>query len=83
MIADAFSALHFKLLVEDPDGQSTSFEETEFLYIPLVDPNRDRDLLEVLPDYLTDEITFNRLHASKFYSRVVDALTKQKVREEA
>ncbi|KAL9106181.1 MAG: hypothetical protein Q9227_008773 [Pyrenula ochraceoflavens] len=69
--------------IEDPDGQQTSFEETEFLYIPLLDDNRDRDLLEVLPEYLTEEITFSRQHASKFYSRVVDALTKQRVREEA
>lgn len=71
-------ALHFKLVVElDGDGRTTSFEETEFLYTPLLDPNRDKDMIRLLPYYLKEDITFNRHHAAKFYSRVVDALTKK------
>ncbi|KAL9625766.1 MAG: hypothetical protein Q9160_000086 [Pyrenula sp. 1 TL-2023] len=74
--------LHFKLAVEEGDGKATSFEETEFLYTPFLDKNRDRDLLAILPDYLTEEITFSREHAAKFYSRVVDALTKRRTEED-
>lgn len=77
----AIPALHFKLAVEEGDGKATSFEDTEFLYTPLLDKNRDRDLLAILPDYLTEEITFSREHAAKFYSRVVDALTKRRAEE--
>lgn len=55
---------------------TTSYEETEFQYTPRFDDDRDRDLLDLMPDYLTEEITFSRQHAAKFYSRVVDTLTK-------
>jgi hypothetical protein len=33
--------------------------------------------MEILPDYLEDEITFPRPHAAKFYARVVKALTEK------
>lgn len=70
--------MHFKLSVaQDGDGKGASFDDTEFEYSPLLDPNRDRDMLELLPDYLTEDITFSRRHAAQFYSRVVDTLTKK------
>lgn len=76
------AALHFKLIVElEGDGRTTSFEETEFLYTPLLDANRDKDMIRLLPYYLKEDITFNRHHAAKFYGRVVDALMR-KVEEE-
>lgn len=59
------------------DGRTTSFEEMEFLYTPLLDASRDKDMIELLPYYLKEDITFSRHHAAKFYSRVVDALTKK------
>ncbi|KAF7510499.1 hypothetical protein GJ744_006345 [Endocarpon pusillum] len=75
--------LHFKLVVEtEGDGRTTSFEDTEFLYTPLLDSNRDKDMIELLPYYLKEDITFNRHHAAKFYSRVVDALTKKPTDDE-
>ena len=74
------AALHFKLVVEsEGDGRTTSFEDTEFLYTPLLDSNRDKDMIELLPYYLKEDITFNRHHAAKFYSRVVDALTRKTI----
>lgn len=74
------TALHFKLSVaQDANAKSTSFEETEFLYTPLLDNNRDRAMMELLPDYLTEDITFSRQHAARFYSRVADTLTKKRV----
>jgi hypothetical protein len=81
-ISDISTALHFKLSVaQDGHAKSTSFEETEFLYTPLLDSNRDRDMIELLPDYLTEDITFSRQHAARFYSRVADTLTKRRVEE--
>jgi hypothetical protein len=46
-----------------------------------LDSNRDRDMIELLPDYLTEDITFSRQHAARFYSRVADTLTKKRVEE--
>lgn len=70
-------ALHFKLAVP-LDEVATSFENAEFQYIPLLDENRDRELVDILPEYLTVDITFVRQQASKFYTRVIDALTKRR-----
>ncbi|KAF9892220.1 hypothetical protein FE257_001996 [Aspergillus nanangensis] len=68
--------LHFKLVV--PNVSSANFESAEFQYIPLLDENRDRELVDILPEYLTVDITFVRQQASKFYTRVIDALTKRR-----
>jgi hypothetical protein len=57
---------------------SADFETAEFQYIPLLDENRDRELVATLPDYLSVDITFVRQQASKFYTRVIDALTKRR-----
>lgn len=70
-------ALHFKLAVP-LDEAAASFETAEFQYIPLLDANRDRELVDILPEYLTVDITFARQQASKFYTRVIDALTKRR-----
>jgi hypothetical protein len=74
-------ALHFKLAVShEGDGKTTSsFDSAEFHYIPLLDTNRDSDLIELLPDYLTVDISFSRQQASKFYTRVIDRLAKRQV----
>ncbi|KAI9732571.1 MAG: hypothetical protein M1834_003907 [Cirrosporium novae-zelandiae] len=69
--------LHFKLSVASAVRTGTSYEDTEFQYTPLLDAERDRDLLALLPEYLTEEITFSRNSASQFYSRVMHTLTKQ------
>ncbi|KAL1631663.1 hypothetical protein SLS54_000425 [Diplodia seriata] len=59
-----------------------SYEEAEFAYTPLLDESRDRDLLDILPDYLTEEICFPRSSAAKFYAKVVDCMTKKVVIED-
>ncbi len=56
-------------------GPSTSYEDQEFLFTPLLDPHRDRALMELLPEYLQEEISFTRGQAEKFYERVVKCLT--------
>lgn len=70
------AALHFKLAVENADV-SESYEEVQFTYRPQLDSDRDGDLIDRLPDYLTEEITFPRPQASRFYARVVKSLTEQ------
>ena len=76
---DVALALHFKLAIESDN--STRHENGECHYTPLIDTNQDSALLELLPDYLTEEITFPRERASMFYARVVQALSKQVVSE--
>ncbi|KAJ5895301.1 Monopolin complex subunit Csm1/Pcs1 [Penicillium taxi] len=68
--------LHFKLSV--PRVSSAEYSEAEFEYLPLLDPSRDRDLLDILPEFLTININFMRPQAAKFYTRVVDVLTKRR-----
>jgi hypothetical protein len=59
-----------------------SYEDTEFIYQPLLDEQRDRDLLDLLPDYLTEEISFPRGQAAKFYCKVVDSMSKKIILED-
>lgn len=69
-------ALHFKLAI--PIVSSAGYEKAVFEYLPLLDANRDRELVDILPDFLIDHITFEREQAPKFYTRVIDALTKRR-----
>ncbi|KAF9539363.1 hypothetical protein EC957_005461 [Mortierella hygrophila] len=41
-------------------------------YVPKIDPKRDEKLLKNLPDYLTDEIEFDRKSESKFFWRILN-----------
>lgn len=72
-------ALHFKLGIST--STEGSYEETDFQYTPRLDQDRDRDLLELLPDYLGEEITFSRLNAGMFYGRVVETLMKKRLED--
>ncbi|KAJ5273517.1 hypothetical protein N7478_008642 [Penicillium angulare] len=68
--------LHFKLAI--PKVSSAEYEKAVFEYLPLLDANRDRELVDILPDFLIDHITFERDQAPKFYTRVIDALMKRR-----
>lgn len=68
-------ALHFKLAITN-DSTSESYEQAQYLYMPQLDPSRDRELIDLLPDYLVEEITFPRPHAAKFYARVIKSLNE-------
>lgn len=66
--------LHFKLsLFSDPSFQS----QERFSYTPLFDEERDAPLLNCLPDYLTDEIIFEKDQAAMFSWRLSSALQKK------
>jgi len=70
------AALHFHLTVASA-ASASSYEENEFVYQPLLNQQRDRELLDLLPDYLTEEICFPRGQAAKFYCKVVDSMSKK------
>lgn len=89
MLTERPSALQFHLSVgndattpnpKTPSG--LSHEEAEFAYEPVLDESRDRELLELLPDYLSEEICFPRNHAQRFYGKVVESMTKRIVVED-
>lgn len=78
-------ALHFHLTVaseEEAKAAGEAYEDVEFAYTPHLDANRDRDLLDILPDYLMEEICFPRNNAAKFYAKIVECITKKIVIEE-
>ena len=84
-----FLALHFHLTIANDSSIANpktptglSYEETEFAYEPHLDESRDRELLDLLPDYLTEDIVFPRTHAVKFYQKIVESITKKIVLEE-
>ncbi|PFH55475.1 hypothetical protein XA68_18200 [Ophiocordyceps unilateralis] len=66
--------LHFRLASEH-GCSSESCEDAQLTYKPQLDESRDQGLLQLLPDYLVEEITFSRSHASKFYHRVIKSLS--------
>ncbi|KAF5659359.1 chromosome segregation pcs1 [Fusarium heterosporum] len=68
--------LHFKLAVENDN----SLDDVHFTYQPQLDAGRDEEMIEMLPEYLTDEIIFPRSQAPKFYSRVNKSLTEDLTR---
>ncbi|KAF8982435.1 hypothetical protein BGZ46_001274 [Entomortierella lignicola] len=41
-------------------------------YCPILDRKKDEELIRLLPDYLTDELEFNREFESKFFWRVLN-----------
>ncbi|RDI83758.1 hypothetical protein Vi05172_g6304 [Venturia inaequalis] len=51
-------------------GNVTAYEDEEFAYLPILDQKNDRHLLEILPDYLQEEISFPRNAAPKFYEKI-------------
>lgn len=74
-----FSALRFHLYVShntanpsttSTPGNVTAYEDEEFAYLPILDQKNDRHLLEILPDYLQEEISFPRNAAPKFYEKI-------------
>ena len=88
--------LHFHLAVPALDAAQTTgggangqgkprmstFEEQEFTYTPKLDEGRDKALIELLPEYMQEEITFSRGNAGRFYARVVGVLMRRVEDEE-
>ncbi|TAQ90027.1 hypothetical protein B7494_g1634 [Chlorociboria aeruginascens] len=68
--------LHFKLAIAN-EKSADSYEDTQCVYNPQLNSSRDEALIELMPDYLVDDITFPRPQAAKFYARVMKALTEK------
>jgi hypothetical protein len=82
LLTKQISALRFHLSISHFDASSATpgpsfYDDAEFAYSPLLDEKNDRHLLEILPDYLTEEIVFPRNSAAKFYGKVVDCMSKK------
>jgi hypothetical protein len=83
------TALHFHLTVANDTTSSapktpsgSAYEEAEFTYEPLLDESRDNELIEILPDYLTEDIEFPRHQALKFYHKMLESMMKRVMVEE-
>lgn len=86
ILTTSLIALRFHLSVSHPDAKATatpgtSYDEEEFAYAPLLDAKNDRQLLEILPNYLTEEIVFPRPSAARFYQKVIDSMSRMYVEE--
>lgn len=71
-----FVALHFKLAIANENSDENP-DDAEFMYKPQLDERRDSDLIDILPDFLVEEISFPRPQAAKFYARVQKSLTER------
>lgn len=67
-------ALHFQLTISTTDE---NYEDATVFYSPQLDEKRDAELLDLLPDYLTDEIEFPRHQVAKFYEKILDSMTRK------
>ena len=47
-------------------------DEDEFTFTPFLEPDRDKKVLDLLPEYLTEEITFSRQNAVRFYLKILN-----------
>ncbi|AEO66717.1 uncharacterized protein THITE_2043583 [Thermothielavioides terrestris NRRL 8126] len=68
--------LHFKLAVDVDTAEGGGSGEAHCQYTPQLDQSRDRALIDVLPSYLVEEISFPQTQAGKFYARVLKALNE-------
>ena len=65
--------LHFHLTTP---VQVIDDEEDEITFTPILDHERDRVIISLLPDYLTEEITFSRVNATRFYLKLLGVIMK-------
>lgn len=70
-----YIALHFKFGL--PNDKNADYDESQCHYVPQMDPSRDEELKHLLPEYMSEELTFPRPQVDKFYARVVKALTEK------
>ena len=68
------TALHFQLSIAN---EGEDYDDQQFCYTPLLDEKRDADLLDLLPDYLTDDIEFPRHQVAKFYEKILNSMTRK------
>jgi hypothetical protein len=47
------------------------------VYTPQLDEKRDSELLDLLPEYLTEDIEFPRHQVARFYEKILESMTKK------
>jgi len=83
VVLTSLAALHFHLSISHLPPTSTTpggpggYDDMEFAYTPLLDEKNDKDLLEILPDYLMEEICFPRSSAARFYAKLGDCMNRR------
>ncbi|KAK9480005.1 chromosome segregation protein Csm1/Pcs1-domain-containing protein [Lipomyces japonicus] len=55
----------------------TDHEDVEVTFVPMLDGKRDEALVELLPDYFTEPLTFVRSSAAQFFWKISQALQKK------
>ncbi|OAA39905.1 chromosome segregation protein [Beauveria brongniartii RCEF 3172] len=68
--------LHFKLGIAG-SSSTLRYEDSLVKYNPQLQSDRDADLISRLPNYLREEIEFQRPQVANFYSKVVKALRER------
>ena len=58
-------------------GANAGYDDTEFGYVPLFDEKNDPELMQSLPDYLCEEISFPRAQAAKFHAKIVESMSRR------
>jgi hypothetical protein len=66
--------LHFQLTILNDED---SYEDAQFVYTPQLDEKRDSELLDLLPEYLTEDIEFPRHQVARFYEKILESMTKK------
>jgi len=56
--------------------------EDEYVFIPVLNEDRDQIVISLLPEYLRCEISFNKNHATKFYQKINSVLSQKIVSDE-
>jgi len=80
VILIAVIALRFNLSIEDPTlarTPGTTYDEVQMTYTPLIDEKNDKHLVEILEDFLVEDICFPRNHAQGFYTKVRECMVRR------
>jgi hypothetical protein len=74
-------ALRFNLCIEDPlltrTPAARSYEEAQMTYTPMLDEKNDKHLVDILEDFLIEDICFPRNHAQGFYTKVRECMMRR------
>jgi Chromosome segregation protein Csm1/Pcs1 len=49
----------------------------QLTYVPKIDEKNDQHLVDILEDFLVEDIVFPRSHALKFYTKVRECMMKR------
>ncbi|KAI5854156.1 chromosome segregation protein Csm1/Pcs1-domain-containing protein [Tricharina praecox] len=85
--------LHFRLNVRAPNTarkskppgtgeDSDDKDDEDYVFMPILNEQRDEFVISLLPDYLRQEISFSRDHAARFFQKIHTILMKPPIIED-